>query len=90
MPDPQTTPQHKHKQIPIQIWADVDEGIADFVKWLNTLSGIRTHASCQGTATHGPQVMISWEDEKAFEQIKDYPLSDGGDHWAYIHPKVKL
>ena len=58
-----------HKQIPIQVWVDVDEGVAEMVKYLNTIPGVRTHASCQGTIGEGgpapypAQVMATWTQE---------------------------
>lgn len=81
-----------HKTIPIQVWVDVDEGIADFVKYLNTIPGIRTNASCQGTIGEGgphpyrAQVMATWTDE-AFAKLKhhcDFTILGG--NWGYIHP----
>lgn len=62
---------HQHKTVPVQVWVDVDEGVADLVKYLNTVPGIRTHASCQGTLDedgpepYRPQVIISWSNEKS-------------------------
>src|ERR1700677_830715 len=37
----------------VSVWVDVDEGIADLVEYLNTIPGVRTHTSCQGTLTEG-------------------------------------
>jgi hypothetical protein len=62
-----------HKQRPLLVWADIDEGIYEMVADLNTMSGVRTHASCQGTldevplgpAPYGPQVMVSWATPEA-------------------------
>jgi len=48
-------PEGFHKTIPIQVWVDVDEGIADMVLYLNTIPGVRTHACCQGTLGEGGQ-----------------------------------
>jgi hypothetical protein len=54
-----------HKTRPVQVWADVDLGIADMVVYLNTIPGVRTEASCQGTGEGGPapyraQVLTIW------------------------------
>ena len=83
-----------HKTVPVQVWVDVDEGVADLVRHLNTLSGVRTHASCQGTSGEGgpapyrAQVMVTWADDAAFEALKrDFDLTVEGDHWGYLHPR---
>jgi hypothetical protein len=34
-----------HKTRPVQVWADVDLGIADMVVYLNTIPGVRTEAT---------------------------------------------
>ena len=84
-----------HKTVPLQVWVDVDIGIAGFVAWLNTIPGIRTHASCQGTIGEGgphpyrAQVMATWTD-KARALIGDRAdFTEEGDHWGYIHPKAE-
>lgn len=35
-----------HETVAIQVWADIDVGIVDLVRALNTWPGVRTHASC--------------------------------------------
>jgi hypothetical protein len=81
-----------HRTVPVFVWVDVDEGIADFVRHLNTLPGIRTLASCQGTLGEGghepypPQVMVTWEDDAALALLAAYPMTPLGDHFAYVHP----
>jgi hypothetical protein len=65
----------EHKTVPVLVWADVDEGIADVVRYLNTIPGVRTYVSCQGLLgtggpePYGPQVMIR-EPERKKEQEK--------------------
>jgi tRNA(Phe) wybutosine-synthesizing methylase Tyw3 len=46
-------PRPIHETIPVQVWADIDVGIADLVKLLNKIPGVRTFASCQGTIGEG-------------------------------------
>lgn len=64
-----------HETVAIRVWADVDVGIADAVRRLNEIPGIRTHASCQGTIgeggaePYGPYVMFSWSDGDALEAV---------------------
>jgi hypothetical protein len=64
-----------HPTVRVKVWADVDEGIADFVRELTEIPGITTHASCQGTIGEGgphpypPQVMVAWEDEAALHAL---------------------
>ena len=38
-----------HKTRPVQVWVDIDLGIAEMVVYLNIIPGVRTHPSCQGT-----------------------------------------
>jgi hypothetical protein len=78
----------------IQVWADVDIGIADLVEYLNTIPGVTTHASCQGTIGEGgphpyrPQVMCTWTPE-ALERLRDeFDITmEGNATWGYVHPK---
>ena len=42
-----------HKTVPLPVWVDVDEGISSAVAFLNTLPGVRTFTSCQGTIGEG-------------------------------------
>lgn len=88
---------HGHKTIPVQVWADVDEGIAETVKYLNTIIGVRTYASCQGTLgeggsePYGPQVMVSWSNEAALELLKrEFAVEILGEHLAYVRPINEL
>ncbi len=85
-----------HKTIPVWVQVDVDEGIAEMVKYLQTIPGVRTHASCQGTLSEGgpnpypPQVMVTWDSDQAKERLmQEFDFSPNGD-WAYIHPKGTL
>lgn len=56
-----------HRTRAVQVWIDVDEGIADLVETLNTIDGLRTLASCQGSIgeggpePYGPYVMVCWD-----------------------------
>lgn len=82
----------EHSTIPVQVWVDVDIGIADFVRELNLIPGIRTHASCQGTigeggsAPYGPQVMVTWQDAAALGRLARYRKTWLSDALAYVHP----
>ena len=55
-----------HKTKLVLVWAEIDCGIAEFVKRLQSFKGVLTHASCQGTIGGGgpnpyrAQVMCSW------------------------------
>ena len=86
-------PEGNHKTRAVQVWADIDEGIADMVVYLNTIDGVRTIASCQGTIGEGgpnpyrPQVMAAWTVE-AFERLrKEFDVTLLGDGWGNLHPK---
>ena len=83
-------------QSPMQVWVDVDVGIADCVRSLNSIPGVRTHASCQGTLGEGgpapyrAQVMVTWEDDAALARLQaEFDLNIEGDHWGYVHPREK-
>ena len=84
----------EHKTIPVQVWADVDEGIAPLVKYLNTIPDIRTHASCQGTIGEGgpepyrAQVLVSYNTEEAKERLSnEFDLTEVFMATAYVHPR---
>jgi hypothetical protein len=83
---------HGHPET-VQVWADVDEGIADLVRYLNTIEGVTTHASCQGTIgdrgaePHGPYVMASWADEDVFKKLQsEFNVRIAGASFGYVHP----
>lgn len=76
-----------HRTVPVQVWVDVDDGIADFVRFLNTLPGVRTHASCQGGLTYGPQVMVTWENDAALAALRAFPMTMISETLAYVHPQ---
>ena len=85
--------QHQLKTVPVQVWVDVDEGIAETVKYLNTIPGVRMYASCQGTIgeggaePYGPQVMVSWTAGGAFARLgREFDLELLGECLAYVRP----
>lgn len=85
-----------HKTKPVQVWVDADLGIADMVIYLNTIPGVRTMASCQGTIGEGgpnpyrAQVMATWTPE-VFERLsKEFDISypdECNGTWGYLHPR---
>ncbi len=86
-----------HKQRTILVRVDVDEGVADLVLYLNAITGIRTHASCQGTIGEGgaqpfrPQVMVTWANREAYRRLLDeFDMSDvhHDGAWCYVHPRA--
>jgi len=84
----------EHKTVPIQVWADIDEGIAPLVKYLNTIPGIRTHASCQGTIgeggaePYGPQVMVSYQSHEAEMRVRrEFDCVEVAQSTAYVYPR---
>jgi hypothetical protein len=82
-----------HKTLPVPVWADVDEGIAELVVYLNTIPGVRTIASCQGTIGEGgpnpyrAQIMATWPTEVEERLRIDFEITELGENWGYIHPK---
>jgi hypothetical protein len=86
-----------HKTIAVLVWVDVDLGIADLVGYLNTIAGVRTLASCQGTIGEGgphpyrAQIMVSWATPQALDRLKSefditIPEESNGT-WFYVHPR---
>lgn len=84
-----------HKTVPVRVIVDIDKGIAKFVRYLQTIPGIRTHASCQGTIGEGgphpyrAEVMVTWENQKALQLLRekfDMTFIAGSRIWAYVHP----
>lgn len=76
----------EHPTTPIKVWADIDLGVVDMVVVLNSIEGVRTIASCQGTIGEGgprpypAHVMALWTPE-ALKEIRRYydvfPQPDG-------------
>ncbi len=64
---------HAWNTTPVQVWVDVDSGIAPLVRALNGIDGLRTHASCQGHLLSQfdtrAYVYISWLTIAAWEEI---------------------
>lgn len=93
---PKSVERPVHETMPVQVWADIDVGIATVVEYLNTIPGVRTHASCQGTIGEGgaapyrPQVLVTWSDDATFERLaSEFDMSDISEsgHWCYVHPR---
>lgn len=82
-----------HETRPIKVWADVDIGIADFVEYLNQISGVRTHGSCQGTLDEGghepyeAEVMVSWWHDDAKKSLEQFNLKIMGEAFGYVYPR---
>jgi hypothetical protein len=84
-----------HETRPVLVWADVDVGIAPMVEYLNTIEGVRTHASCQGTIGEGgdhpyrPLVMVTWWTEGAYRKlVEEFDVTIIGERFGYVHPRV--
>jgi hypothetical protein len=84
----------EHKTIPVQVWADVDDGIAPLVKYLNTIPGLRTHASCQGTIGEGgaepyqAYVLVSYQTEAAEMRLRqEFDCTEVFMSTARVHPR---
>ncbi len=86
-------PEGRHKQVPVLVWVDVDEGVAQFVRALQRIPGVRTLASCQGTLGEGgpnpyrAQVMVEWL-PCADEALARFDKTMLGVRWAYVHPPL--
>lgn len=82
-----------HPTRPVRVWADVDLGVADMVAYLNTIPGVRTVASCQGTIGEGgpfpyrAQVMAHWTAESEARLLAEFDCTMLGEQWGYLHPR---
>jgi hypothetical protein len=84
-----------HTTIPLRVWVDVDLGIAEMVRRLNEITGIRTHASCQGTLGEGgahpyrPYVQVSWFDAAALALLeREFDVTVEGACHGKAHPRA--
>ena len=78
-----------HVTVAVQVWADIDVGIADFVRELNDIPDVRTHACCQGAAGdggYGPYVMVSWHTPEALAALQRFPMTEVYDGHGKVHP----
>lgn len=89
----QSSKRPNHQTRPVQVWVDVDIAIADAVLYLNTLPGVRTFASCQGTIGEGgsapyrAQILASWPEDTIALIEKDFGIGERLNGCAYLHPR---
>lgn len=82
-----------HATVPIQVWVDVDVGIANVVRYLNSIPGVRTMASCQGSIDdmgaepYGPYVMARWAPEALRQLSEEFDVEPLGECWGYVRPR---
>jgi hypothetical protein len=82
-----------HKTTRVKVWADVDEGITDLVLYLNTIEGVTTDASCQGTIGEGgpnpyrAHVMAHWAKEAEPRLQAEFDVTFEGECWGNIYPR---
>ena len=83
-----------HETVPMQVWADIDVGVAEMVKYLNTIPGVRTYAACQGGESYRPYVMVSWPDEATLTRLSsEFDFEDVdmlGSNTAHFRPREKM
>lgn len=84
-----------HKTRAIQVLVDADLGIADMVEYLNTIPGVRTQTSCQGTIgeggqnPYGPYVMCWWTPEALLRLQAEFDvIPEGNGTWGHVQPRV--
>jgi hypothetical protein len=83
-----------HETYPVQVWADIDVGIAGLVGYLNGIPGVRTTASCQGTIgeggaePHGPYVMAHWPPHVEARLREEFDVEVLGEGWGYVRPRA--
>ena len=82
-----------HETREVWVIADVDLGIAEMVEYLQTIPGVRTSASCQGTLGEGgpnpyrAQVMAYWPATQAARLFREFDVTVLGDNWGYLQPR---
>jgi hypothetical protein len=87
------SPATIHRTVPVKVWADIDVGIADFVRHLNNIHGVRTHSCCQGTLGEGgaepyeAYVCVSWWTENARKALEKLGLVVDGECHGTVRPR---
>jgi hypothetical protein len=81
-----------HRTVPVQVWADVDEGVAELVIELNGIPGVRTYGCCQGTGTMDAYVAVGWADDTARVRLKNvaglgFRLVVEGDNYGTLYAR---
>lgn len=82
-----------HETVPVQVWVDIDLGIADDVRWLNSFPGVRTFTSCQGTIGEGgpepydPYITAWWPPEHDVAIRRRFHLLSEGNGWRTLRPR---
>lgn len=77
----------------VSVLVDADIGIADMVEYLQTIPGVRTLASCQGTIGEGgphpypPQVLATWPPAARVQLDEEFDVTELGACWGCLHPK---
>ena len=80
------SPPHQTRRV--QVWVEVDEGIADLVLYLNTIPGVWTDTSCQGGTAYRPYVMCHWTPEGLARLEREFDVvKEGNGTWGYVHPR---
>lgn len=83
-----------HPTRPVMVTADIDIGIADTVERLNTLPGMRTFASCQGTIgeegpkPYGPQILASWPESLNVMLLQEFEIELFSEGYGYLRPRA--
>jgi hypothetical protein len=85
-----------HPSMPVLVWADIDTGCAEVVRYLNGIPGVRTLTSCQGTIGEGgpnpyrAYVMASWPPQLEDRLSGEFDVELLGENWGYLRPKGGL
>lgn len=84
-----------HNQLTtVWVQVNVDVGIADLVRYLNTIPGVRTTDCCQGTIgeggpePYGPYVGVTWTDDAILVRLQsEFDVGIEGSNWGTVHPR---
>jgi len=87
-------PSGEHLTVAIKVWVDVDLGIYEMVLYLNSIPGVRTLYSCEGTIGEGgphpypPQVGCTWADDETLKLLlREFDVTLMGNYWGDVHPR---
>lgn len=85
-----------HQTVPVQVWVNVDIGIADIVRELQEIPGVRTWSSCQGTIGEGglepyrAYVRLFWPDAATLALLQsryDVEVESEKNQWGKVRPR---
>ncbi len=82
-----------HKTVPVWVIVDVDEGVADFVRYLQTIPDVRTFSSCQDVSDRQGRrrsyVGLCAITERAKRRIRaEFDVEEEGEWCWHVYPRT--